>query len=45
MLEQQVFGIVSEEGAELWVSRQEGAVSKYGVGHGLAPSDVIIPVM
>ena len=34
----------SEVGAELWVSRQ-GAISKDGVRQGLAPSDVIIPVM
>ena len=29
----------------LWVSRQEGAISQDGVRQGLAPSDVIIPVM
>ena len=44
MLECQVFGTVSEVGAELRVSRQ-GSVSKDGVRQGLAPSDVIIPVM
>ena len=40
-----VFGTVSEDGAELWVYRREGAVSKNGVRQGSAPSDVIIPAM
>ena len=38
------FVTVSEVGDEFWVSRQ-GAVSKAGVRQGLAPSDVIIPMM
>ena len=38
------FVTVSEVSDELWVSRQ-GAVSKDGVRQGVAPSDVIIPMM